>query len=154
MRRHRGACCWRSTTAGRQDAWRCAIWRFAIWNSGVCEMKRLYVRPGFRGLQIGHALVLAVIAEAREIGYDRMRLDTVPAMERARALYASLGFREIPPYRFNPIPGTAFWSWTSAASIVSEGTAEGGAWAPLRWATKVSRKARSVGLMRRNSTPT
>jgi ribosomal protein S18 acetylase RimI-like enzyme len=77
-------------------------------DSGICEMKRLYVRPGFRGLQIGHALALAVIAEAREIGYDRMRLDTVPAMERAQALYVSLGFREIPPYRFNPIPGTAF----------------------------------------------
>jgi putative acetyltransferase len=75
---------------------------------GICEMKRLYVRPGFRGLRIGHALVQAVIAEAREIGYGRMRLDTVPAMAQARALYFSLGFREIPPYRFNPIPGTAF----------------------------------------------
>ena len=76
--------------------------------AGICEMKRLFVRPGFRGLRVGHALVLAVIAEAREAGYGRMRLDTVPAMERARELYASLGFREIPPYRFNPIPGTAF----------------------------------------------
>jgi putative acetyltransferase len=75
---------------------------------GICEMKRLYVRPGFRGFRIGHALITAVIAQAGEIGYGRIRLDTVPSMEQARALYVSLGFQEIPPYRFNPVPGTAF----------------------------------------------
>jgi ribosomal protein S18 acetylase RimI-like enzyme len=75
---------------------------------GVAEMKRLYVRPDFQGLGIGKALAEAVIAEAREIGYSSMRLDTVPSMGRAQGLYRALGFREIPPYRFNPVPGTAF----------------------------------------------
>jgi putative acetyltransferase len=75
---------------------------------GICEMKRLYARPAFRGSGLGRALAERAIAEARGIGYARMRLDTVPSMERARALYRGLGFREIPSYRHNPIPGTAF----------------------------------------------
>jgi len=75
----------------------------------ICEMKRLYIRPQFRGLKIGRALAESIIAEARGIGYRRMRLDTVaPLMANAVSLYRQLGFQEIAPYRTNPIEGALY----------------------------------------------
>jgi len=74
----------------------------------VCEMKRLYVRPAYRSAGVGRQLVQAIIAAAKEIGYRRMRLDTLPKLAVARRMYHVLGFRPIEPYYYNPIEGVEF----------------------------------------------
>lgn len=74
----------------------------------AAEMKRLYVRKDFRGMGLGRELVEAVLDAAREAGYSCVLLDTLDDMEAARSLYEELGFREIPPYYHNPIPGAHY----------------------------------------------
>jgi ribosomal protein S18 acetylase RimI-like enzyme len=74
----------------------------------ICEMKRMFVRPEARGKGVGRALAKAAVAFGCAAGYHKMRLDTLPTMAAAQALYRQLGFREAPPYRYNPVPGALF----------------------------------------------
>ena len=74
----------------------------------TCELKRLFLRPAHRGGGSGLRLLEAAVAEARRLGYHRLRLDTIPEMQRAQALYERYGFREIAPYRSNPVAGARF----------------------------------------------
>src|SRR5579863_4280353 len=81
----------------------------AISDLAICEMKRLYLRPQFRGHGLGRALAERILDEARQIGYRRMRLDTVePVMKDAVAMYRRFGFKDMAPYRPNPNPGTLY----------------------------------------------
>lgn len=75
---------------------------------GIAEMKRLYIDPAGRGHNFGRALTDAVLAEARRFGYRAIRLDTFPSMVAANRIYDSLGFRDIPPYYDNPLPGARY----------------------------------------------
>jgi putative acetyltransferase len=75
---------------------------------GTAELKRMYVRSGFRGHRIGVELLKRSLMIAKDLGYKKIRLDTLENMVKAQELYKSFGFYIIPPYRFNPIPGTVY----------------------------------------------
>ena len=87
----------------------------------ICEMKRLYVRPEFRGRGMGRALTLALITAATEIGYRAVRLDTLPEMREAHKLYRALGFREIAAYCSNPVEGVRYLERDLSASLLTDG---------------------------------
>lgn len=99
-----------------RDGSPCGCGAFRPLGDGICEMKRLYVRPNSRGLRVGRMLAEALIAEATARGYHRMNLDTIDTMVEAIGLYRSLGFQETEPYTSNPVPGAKFFSLSLAES--------------------------------------
>ena len=78
-------------------------------NDGTCEMKRLYLRPKYRGVGLGRKLAKKIIEEAARIGYSSIRLDTLKNLKEAMGLYESLGFKQVEPYYDNPLPGVMYW---------------------------------------------
>ena len=80
-------------------------------DSSICELKRTYLKKEFRGLGIGNLLLRKAIEVARELGYQKMRLDTLPTMDSAIKLYEKTGFYKIEPYRFNPIEGALYYEF-------------------------------------------
>ena len=105
MRRLADASCWRGFVDGTPVG---SVALRPIEPAGSCEMKRLYVSPEGRGMGIGEKLVCVLTQEARRIGYNEIRLDTLPTMTGAMALYRKLGFEEIAPYYDTPVAGTRF----------------------------------------------
>ena len=77
-------------------------------SDGIGEVKRLYVSPAARGRGVGRLLTEGIVAAAKQLGYTRLLLDTLPSMKEAQSMYVSLGFKPTVPYRFNPVSGTAF----------------------------------------------
>ena len=77
-------------------------------SADTCEMKRLFVRDSARGIGLGRELAMAAVEVARRLGYQRLVLDTLEHMSAAQAMYSSIGFYEIPPYYFNPLPGVRY----------------------------------------------
>lgn len=73
-----------------------------------CELKRMYLKPKYRGMSLGKKLLQFMFDKAKELGYTKMLLDTLPQMKQAQSLYAQFGFKQIESYRFNPVEGTVF----------------------------------------------
>jgi len=102
----------RTAAGGTEPAGCVAVRRI---DDTTCEMKRLFVRPEYRGFGVGRTLAEQAVDAGRELGYQRMRLDTLATLRGAIALYKAMGFRRIAPYYHNPLPGAQFWEKRFAA---------------------------------------